>query len=186
MSSLLHIDFVQRRKWPGPGLVVMALALGLTGWQAWQTTESSRLLASEKAGMATLVRNVKKPMRAMSPEERQRHAQLESYARYLAMPWATWLAVLEDHADGKAIVRRVEQDASSETLKVTARAADTGAMMAYVLALQADTRLQGVKLLSHELLRTEPGAPVQFELAAGAGSTVGTEPQSPSNPGGQP
>ncbi len=186
MSPLTPIDFIPRRNWPSLGLLVLLLALGWAGREAWQTAETSRLLASEKAGMSALVRNASKPAQTMSAEERQRHAQIESYARYLAMPWGTWLAVLEDHADGKAIVRRVEQDASAETLKVTARSADTGAMMAYVLALQADTRLQGVKLLSHELLRTEPGSPVQFELSAGAVAAPLAAVQAASNPKGQP
>lgn len=174
MTPLFPIDFLKRRTWPPLGLLLLALALCWLGWEAWRTTEESRLLTSEKAGMSALVRNASAPAKPMSAEERQRHAQIESVARYLASPWATWLAVLEEHADGKAIVRRLEQDAANESLKVTGRSADVGSMMAYVMALQGDARLKDVKLVSHELLRTEPGSPVQFELTAGARALVGS------------
>jgi Tfp pilus assembly protein PilN len=167
MAALFPIDFLKRRSWPPLGLALLGLALCWLGWEAWRTAETSRLLASEKAGMSALVRNASVPAKPMSAEERQRHAQIESVARYLASPWATWLAVLEENANGKAIVRRLEQDATHESLKITGRSADVGAMMAYILALQGDARLKDVKLVSHELLRTEPGVPVQFELTAG-------------------
>lgn len=170
MSSQPSIEFLARRSWPAPGLVLLVLGLAWLGWEGWRTAEESRLLAGERAGMASLVRNASAPAKPMSAEERQRHAQIEAVARYLASPWATWLAVLEDNAKGKAIVRRLEQDATNESLKVTARAADAPAMMAYVLALQTDARLKEVKLVSHELLRTEPGTPLQFELTASARS----------------
>jgi Tfp pilus assembly protein PilN len=168
MASMFPIDFLGRRTWPPLGLLLLLLALGWLGWEAWRVTEESRMLADEKAGMTKLVRSASTPTKPMSAEERQRHTQIEAVARYLASPWATWLAALEDNADGKAIVRRLEQDATNESLKVTARSTDVGSMMAYVLALQGDSRLKDVKLVSHELLRSEPGTPVQFELVAGA------------------
>lgn len=168
MTPLFPIHFLKRRTWPPLGLLLLAVATAWLGWETWRTAEESRLLAAEKAGMAKLVRDASAPAKPMSAEEQQRHAQIESIARYLASPWATWLAVLEENANGKAIVRRLEQDAANESLKITGRSADVGSMMAYVLALQGDARLKEVKLVSHELLRTEPGTPVQFELTAGA------------------
>lgn len=168
MSSHLYIEFLPRRSWPALGLLLLALSLSWLGWEGWRTAEASRLLASERADMSKLVRNASTTVKPMSADERQRHAQTEAVARYLAAPWTTWLAVLEENAKGKAIVRRLEQDALTESLKITARAADAPAMMAYVMALQADARLDEVKLVSHELLRTEPGSPLQFELTATA------------------
>ena len=170
MTSLFPIDFLKRRSWPPLGLLLLALALAWLGWEAWRSAEESRLLASERSGMANLVRNASAPAKTFTAEERQRHTQIESVARYLASPWSTWLAVLEENANGKAIVRRLEQDAANESLKITGRSADVGLMMAYVLALQGDARLKDVKLVNHELLRTEPGTPIQFELTAAARS----------------
>lgn len=186
MTPLFPIHFLKRRTWPPLGLLLLAAALAWLGWEAWRTAEESRLLAAEKAGMASLVRNASAPAKPMSAEEQQRHAQIESIARYLASPWATWLAVLEENANGKAIVRRLEQDAANESLKISGRSADVASMMTYVLALQGDARLKDVKLVSHELLRTEPGAPVQFELTAGARPLPVAADGASTPPGSQP
>lgn len=168
MKQLIPIDYLGHRAWPTWGwLALLLCALGLA-WQGWGAAEESRLLQREREGTSALLRSARGNPKPMSAEERQRHAQIEAVARYLATPWQVWLGVLEDHANGQAIVRRLEQDASNESLKITARSADATAMMAYVIALQTDARLKEVRLISHEVQRGEPGTPLQFELTASA------------------
>ena len=103
---------------------------------------------------------------SMTPEDRRRHAQIESVAVQLSVPWDQLLAIVEQRAKGPTKLLRLEQDSSTGQLKLSAQAPNTAIMMDYVISLEADPMLQGVRLRSHEAKRSEPLAPVQFEVVA--------------------
>lgn len=166
MKTLQAIDFVGRKPLPPAGLACLALAGAGLLWQAYQTFTERQLQERERVGMAALFRPAKAVAVAMTPEDRRRHAQIDKLTGYIATPWDRWLTVFEDHGKDKAIVQHLELDAATDEVKLTARAASTEGMMQYVIALQSDPRLREVRLLNQEWLRTEPGAPIQFELTA--------------------
>ena len=166
MKSLARIDFLGHAQRRGPGIALLVAAAVLLGWQGWHAAQEYTLLERERAGLASLTRQARPAAAAMSPQERQRHAQLDALARYLAAPWDELLAVFEQRAPGQAVLQRIEQDAQTGAVRLTARARHAEAMMQYVTTLERDTRIASVLLHSHEAERDLPGSPLQFQLSA--------------------
>lgn len=166
MLSPSRIDFLAAAPRRAPGLALLAVAVALLAWQSWEAARELRLLERERSGLAALAPQRNAGNAPMTAADRRRHAQMEALARYLAAPWDELLAAFEERRPGQAVLQRVEQDASSGTLRLTARARHADAMMAYVTALEADTRLSQVLLHRHETDGEQPGAPLRFELSA--------------------
>jgi len=180
MRSLRTLEFLARPAWPPAAVALFALAAALLAWQGWQTFDASSLLVAERAGLQGLGRGPARSAPTMSAQDRQRHAQIEALARYVASPWDQWLAAIEMHAGDRASLTQLEQDTETGTLLITARADSLEAMMHYVIALQNDPRLKDVQLQSHDMVSGDKGAPVQFRVTAMARALAAPPPASAS------
>jgi len=166
MKHRVRVDFVPHRRWPAPGLVLVALACGVVAWQGWLALEESDLLQRQRAGLAALRRKPVSAGPAMTPQDIRRHAQIDAVARYLATPWDGLLALLESHAGSQISLVKFEPDASSGRVGLIGRAVSPEDLAKYLIALESDSRLEGVLLQRHEILRSEPGSPVEFLIGA--------------------
>jgi Tfp pilus assembly protein PilN len=168
MKSLRQVDFLRHSRWRWPGvvsLVVVALALA---WQVYSAFQIGQALTRERQALAVMTSKTIAAARvaSMTPQDRRRHAQIEAVAIQLSVPWDQLLSIVEQRAKGATKLLRLEQDSGTGQLKLSAQAPNTAIMMDYVISLEADPMLQGVRLRSHEAKRGEPMAPVQFEVVA--------------------
>lgn len=166
MRSPARIDFLAAAPRRALGLLLLPTAAALFAWQGWSAWQEYRLLDRERSGLAALSRERAPGSGTMAAADRRRHAQLDALARYLAAPWDELFAVFEQRRPGQAIVQRIEQDAATGSVRLTARARHAEAMMDYVTALESDPRLSAVLLHRHEAATEMPGSPLRFELSA--------------------
>lgn len=166
MKTITPIDFVARRSVPGTGLALLALAALALAWQGWLTWQDQRMLQHQREAFATLTHQADAPPRVVSAEERRQLAQIAQLSRHLAAPWDELLALFEKHGAGDVALVRLEPDASTGLVNLTARARHRRVMMAYLLALESDPRLSAVLLTHHETLPDVEGTPVQFSITA--------------------
>lgn len=166
MRSLARIDFLGRTHRRGLGTSLLLITIAWLGWQAWLTWQEYTMLERERAGLAALTRQSRPATTEMSSLDRRRHAQLDALARYLAAPWHELLAVFEQRAPGQAVLQRIEQDAQTGTVRLTARARHAEAMVQYVTLLERDPRVASVLLHQHESDGALPGSPLLFQLSA--------------------
>lgn len=124
-----------------------ALVLGagaLLAWQVWAAIEDAAQLQQQREGLAALARAATAQAGAMSAEERQRHAQIESVARTLARPATTLLDTLEAQADSGVVLARLQHDTSTATLELDAWAPNAAARERYLRGLNALPGLRGL------------------------------------------
>ena len=166
MRPITTIDFVARRSLPSAGVTMLLLAAGVLAWQGWLAWQDQRAMQHQRDAFAASTRQAEVPQKATSPAERRQIAQIEFVARHLAAPWDQLLAMFEKHGAGEVALVRIEPDASTGLVTLTARARDRRVMMAYVIALENDLRLSSVLLNHHETLGDVDGAPVLFAITA--------------------
>lgn len=177
MKRLAPFDFAQRRHLPVPGIafaVVGALLLLASAAAAWRFERDNAMLADHVKAAAA----ARAPRTAMSTADRLLLAQARTVVSQLNAPWDDLLAVFEEHSTSKVGLLKLEPDAKAALVRVTAQAADVDAMVAYVRALEGDTRLSDVILANHQVDREIAGRPVRFMLVANwrLSVTAGTPP----------
>jgi hypothetical protein len=146
------------------GVLSMILVLG---W-LHQTNAKADLLASD----ITRLQQRGRPDRAAEPGTVQdaRHvveiAAVKAALAELAMPWEVLFKSLEGLKLSGVSVVSIEPDAKKRKVRITAKAADTTAMLAYVEALEALLMLRQVFLLTHESDPDADGLPISFDVEA--------------------
>jgi hypothetical protein len=162
------LNFINQRRWPVPGLLLAAVLGGLAAWQGSLVYTDFERLQDQRGGLASLQRKAKQPMRpAMSPQDIQRHAQLDGLVRYLATPWEPLLTLFEDPRPAGVQLTKFRPDAATGLLELTAVVAEPAAMTAYLIALEHDARLRNVMLRRNEMLRDGgTGTSVEFTIVA--------------------
>lgn len=175
MNGMARLDLLGRPRAAWPGLAALALAAALAAWQGWAAWADAGRLREQQSALAAMRRPAATGADRMSPAEIARHAQIEALARRLALPWSRLLDLFEGHARRGITLTRFVPDADSGLLEIGGRAATVADLKAYLLALEADTRLADVALHSHEVQADAAEAPVAFTLAArwGGGAPQG-------------
>lgn len=166
MKALPRIDFIaaSASPWLGRGLLALALALlAAVSYQAHLLRQSNRVILAETAA----VRAARPIAGNLTEAQRRSLQQVRALASQITAPWSDLLAVFEQHIQPDVGLLRLEPDARSGRVRLSAEAKDTKAMMAYVTALEADVRLVEVVLMSHQLERDVAGQPVRFTVQAG-------------------
>jgi Tfp pilus assembly protein PilN len=181
------LNFVNQRRWPLPGLLLAAACGALAAWQGSLVYSDFNSLQDQRAGLASLQRKSQQPPRpAMSPQDVQRHAQLDGLVRYLATPWEPLLTLFEDPKPAGVQLTKFRPDAATGMLELTARVGDPAAMTSYLVALEHDSRLRNVMLRRNELLREGgSGASLEFTIVANwsaSGATVAASAPASSAP----
>jgi hypothetical protein len=169
MRGLPVIDFSAAPRRPWWGVAALLVAGGLLALQVFDVQEVRARLDDQRQGMQKLfVPNGGAGSSTMSPQDSRRHAQIEAVAAYLAAPWDTLLTAFESHSKHGVVIRRLEPDASTGVVRMVGEAPSLKVMMDYVLALEADPRLQQVMLVNHDVVGdggSMPGA-IEFTLSA--------------------
>jgi len=175
-NKRLRLDFAPRpRRLSGPGLAVLLLCAALLLAALWPVSQMLSSKAGLEASLARLQAQREARARpaaravATDPAERTRLRALRRVAQNLTTPWADVLESLEAAPNQAVALLSVEPSAAKRSIRITAEARDAQDMLAYLAALQQDTRLTSVVLLSHQVQAQAPGMPLRFQLQAGWG-----------------
>jgi len=165
MKRLPCIDFAEqtRLRPAGTGLVVVASALLLASSAlAWRAEKTNSALAERLKD----AKSAQAPRMVMSAADRTLLAQARTVASQLNAPWDELLAVFEEHSSPGVGLLKLEPDAKAAIVRVTAQSSNVDSMVAYVEALEGDSRLTEVILANHQVERETAGRPLRFTLVA--------------------
>lgn len=171
MRGLPVIDFSAAPRRPWWGVAALLVAGGVLALQVVDVHEVRARLDDQRVGMQSLFApngSAAGSIAIMSPQDSRRHVQIEAVAAYLAAPWDTLLSAFESHSKRGVVIRRLEPDASTGVVRMVGEAPSLKVMMDYVLALEADQRLQQVLLVNHDVVGDGEGNPgaIEFTLSA--------------------
>lgn len=158
-----ELDFIAAapRPWFGRAMATgAAAALLLVAGQAWLLRQDTQRVALRDSRPAV----TRAPL---NESQRRGLTQVKTLAAQITAPWSDLLAVFEQHTQADVGLLRLEPDARSGRVRLTAEAKDVSVMMAYFTSLEADPRLVDVVLTNHQLERDVPGKPVRFTVQAG-------------------
>jgi Tfp pilus assembly protein PilN len=169
----LELDFARstpRSAAGARGLLALGIVLlGAAGLIVGAALVEQRTLAESLAAMAQRRSAPVAPARVMRPADPQqlaRERQLRDLARGLHTPWSDLLAALEAAPSDSVALLSVEPSAARRSVRLSAEARDSQAMLAWLQALQRDPRLAQALLVSHQLQTQAPGTPVRFQVQA--------------------
>jgi hypothetical protein len=165
-----------RPRWIGWGLVAVAAAcLAASAYASWRVELDTRARGTRLTQAQALL----SPRTTLSPADRALLVQARSIANQLNAPWDELLGVFEEHSVPTVGLLKLEPDAKAAIVRVTAQAGTAEDMVAYVAALESDTRLTDVILASHQIERETAGRPVRFMLVASWRTTGAAAPTNP-------
>lgn len=180
-TTRLQLEFApnaRRVTWLGGAMLVASVVvLGVSAYQLTQVLaanarQAGTLAALDSrrgAAMAAAATQAKRTV-GNDPAEIARTRAVRLVAQNLVTPWADLLASLESAPNRSAALLSVEPSVSKHTLRLTAEARNQQDMLAYLSALQRDSRLSAVVLVSHQVQAQSPGTPVRFQVQASWGA----------------
>jgi Tfp pilus assembly protein PilN len=169
----LCLEFVPRAR-PVSRLGVAMLMVGV-GVLAIATVQLGQRLAGNARQQQALealqarhgfAKNDARRAAAADPNERDRVKAVRRVAQSLTMPWSDMLESLEAAPSQSVALLSVEPSVAKRSIRIKAEARHEQDMLDYLGALQHDTRLAGVVLVSHEVQAKTPGSPVRFQIQA--------------------
>ena len=89
--------------------------------------------------------------------------------RRRGLPWAPLLETVEAASGGDVALLRMQPQADSHSLLLTAEARTQAAMLDYLRRLDASPLLFDVRLTGHRVRDDEPTHPVRFDVRASFG-----------------
>jgi hypothetical protein len=177
-NTRLQLEFSpQASKNSNASWALLAVAVSLfsvlalyAGKVRYENSVKQRELAAMEAEQRSVTRASEPRAVRTDPAELARVQFVRSTSRNLAAPWADLLVALEN-APANVALLVVEPSAAKRSVSLTAEAAATADMIDYVEALQKDSHLSNVVLVSHQMQMQAPGTPVRFQLRASWGNT---------------
>ena len=173
----LRLEFAPgARHVPWLGVAMLIASGALLGAGAW---ELARVLAGNARQADTLAalearrgNATAHAARALAPEpgELARTRAVRQLAQQLVTPWADLLESLESAPNLSVALLSVEPSVAKRSLRLTAEARGAADMLDYLGALQRDTRLHSVILVSHQVQAQSPGSPLRFQIQAAWGA----------------
>ena len=151
------------------GLALLALLLcvasGITGWQL---LARQQVLDNE---LATTRARVPAPARVVLAAPRVPVGALQGGAvnaavLQLNLPWRALQGAIAAATPGSIALLALEPDARRRSMKITAEARTSDAMIAYVEQLKAQELFGAVALLYHEINELDPNRPLRFQIDA--------------------
>ena len=154
------------------GSGVLAALFGAFLWtEAWSAqvaqTHTLATLDNEEAIAAS---RSARPTPATPGELANNRAAL-NVARGLQTPWSDLLTALESAPRNNVALLGIEPSIAKQMVRLTVEARDPGAMLDYLAALQADSRLSQVVLVSHQVQMQAAGQPIRFQMQAAWATT---------------
>ncbi len=173
----LHIDFsppgwqriLHRTSTGAWTLMAVALLLcigcGVLGARlvAQQRADQQRLNAALTRAKAPVVVAVSAPV---TPISEQQAAAVNSAVMQLNLPWRALHDAVAAATPARIAMLALEPDARRRSIKITAEARSSDAMIAYVEALKEQELFTGVALTRHEINELDPNKPIRFQLEA--------------------
>lgn len=146
------VDFLQKRRTPRVGWVLLAAGLAAAAWaysrdRAADAADAARTLReSQRAEAVQQARAQAAAASRMTPERlRAQGARLE-----VAVPWSSVLDALASASKDPVYVLSVSLDPSRASLHIDGEAPDLDHAVSYVEGLAATPPLREVRLASHE------------------------------------
>lgn len=122
----------------------------------WQYTQTAQRIEQQRAGTAKPVPVIAKP-------------QAEAINRVIGkwnVPWPALLDTLEAATPATVALLSIEPDPKKQRLRGTAEAKNTSEMLDYLSRLKAQSLLQQVGVVRHEINEQDPNRPVRFQFEA--------------------
>lgn len=169
-NARLRLDFAPRAYRISPqrvamlltGMLLFIVAIVLLGLTLAENARQSRQLAAIEAH----VQHVAPARQLRSSAAQLGRVQFASQtSRSLSTPWADLLAALEATPANVALLS-VEPSVAKRNISISAETASTEDMLAYLQALQKDSRLADPLLTSHQVQTQAAGSPVRFQILA--------------------
>ena len=104
------------------------------------------------------------PKEGRDPREAARNLASRQVSASLHSPWADLLEAIEATPKDSVALLSIEPSAVKRTVRITAEAGTSQAMLAHLKTLQSDARLADVSLISHERRTQVPGAPWRYQI----------------------
>ena len=172
----LRLEFAPNARqvpWHGVAMLLAGfIALCLVAVQAAKVLASNARQADTLAaldarqGISTRAARTQPP----DPGEVARTRAVRRLAQNLGTPWADLLESLESAPAQSVAILSIEPSVSKRSVRLTAEARDPQEMLVYLGALQRDSRLSTVVLVSHVVQVQSPGSPVRFQIQANWGA----------------
>ena len=175
-AQRLQLEFApnaRRVPWLGGAMLVasvVVLALGVA--QLATAVASNARQADTLAALEARQQAVTGAARTLTPDPGEvalTHA-VRRVTQNLATPWADLLESLESAPAQSVAILSIEPSVSKRSVRLTAEARNSQEMLIYLSALQRDTRLSAVVLVSHLVQVQSPGSPVRFQINANWGA----------------
>jgi Tfp pilus assembly protein PilN len=172
-APTMHLNFAGPKPGPGRAAVVLLLLGGaallgmLPPWVDALRQEQALALELVRAERpAALAAPKAHDARGLDPRQLRRERALRDATRGLSTPWADLFAALEAAPTGAVALLSIEPSVANRSVRLSAEARDSKAMLAYLAALQHDVRLSQVVLVSHQVQAQTPGTPLRFQIQA--------------------
>jgi Tfp pilus assembly protein PilN len=166
----VRLDFIPHTppRWPGYALLTVAsLGAVLVSSQYFHTARSltdAESAASRLERRVLRQRDTTATASSVMPKDSALAQRAAEVTRRLATPWERLFKALETFRHQNIALLSVEPDAINGTVRITAEAKDTAAMLAYVEDLRESGLLANVTLSAHQVMPENPLKPVRFSF----------------------
>lgn len=150
------------------GVLLCAAMLAWVQRDAWQLSQAQALV-DQQLHQARRAARAPAPAsgagaRPATDDKLARAARL--LAKELATPWGSLMGALEKGQTADVALLLIEPSANDRSVKLSLEARNARAMLSYLEQLEADPRLGGVMLLSHQAGTEDARTAVRFQLRA--------------------
>jgi Tfp pilus assembly protein PilN len=173
----LQIDFAPpglRRTWHHTGsgaraaaalALLLCVAAAVLGWRlmAQQRADQAQLNAALTRAKAPVVLTVSVPS---TPISEPQAVAVNNAVMQLNLPWRALHDAVGAATPPQIAMLALEPDARRRSVKITAEAKSSDAMIAYVEALKEQELFTAVALTRHEINELDPNKPIRFQLEA--------------------
>ena len=145
--------------------LLMCVAAGALGVRllAQQRQDQAQLNAALTRAKAPVMVAVAVPR---TPISEPQAASVNSAVMQLNLPWRALHDAIGAATPASIAMLALEPDARRRSIKITAEAKTSDAMIAYVEALKEQELFNGVALTRHEINELDPNKPIRFQLEA--------------------
>jgi hypothetical protein len=138
-----------RRSSAGSSILILGIVASLV--LAFGYHNLGAQLADLEAGDRQTSVKVKSVTAAQQKERAETEQIFETAFNQLALPWGEVFAAVETATNGDVTLLALEGDGRHKTMRISARAANYGGMLAYLERLKNSGRLSGLHLASNRL-----------------------------------
>ena len=145
--------------------LLLALAAAFLGWRLWQQQQADA--AQLEAALARARVPVIVPLAVNQPViSEPQAAAVNAAVMQLNLPWRALHDAIGAATPAAIGMLALEPDARRRSIKITAEAKSSDAMIAYVEALKEQEMFAAVTLTRHEINEQDPNRPIRFQIEA--------------------